>query len=100
MNDTPLDGSTATASPHSDGKPLTTRDRVIGVALGAVLIGYCIAVWIQPDLTSIDRSNFSGRGGRSVAGLINLLWWWPTATVAGLFGALVVFVSLKPPSAK
>ena len=70
-------------------EPITEKDKLIGVILAAVFIALCIGVWLKPDLISLDTSEFSGRGGRAIARILDVIWSRPAGTVAGILGLLV-----------
>jgi len=70
-------------------EPVTAKDKVIGIVIAVVLIALCVATWLDPDLISLDTSDFSGRGGRAIARVVNIIWSRPTGTIAGIVGLLV-----------
>lgn len=73
--------------PHKE--PVTMADKLKAGVLALVLIGFCVAVWRVPDLLNVDPADFSARGGRKIARMLNWLWSRPMATLAGLLGLLV-----------
>lgn len=72
-------------------EPITARDRIIGGIIALVLIGFCVGVWLAPDLVGVDTSELSGRKGRSVGNIVNLLWSRPAGTIAGALGLLMAW---------
>lgn len=95
MKESSIDRIAAPSAVSSHDKEVTTKDRVAALVVGAVLLGFGVAVWVWPDLVAIDPSDVGGRRGRWIAVLLTWIWWKPVATVAGLLGALMVFASLK-----
>ncbi len=69
-------------------QPITVKDKVLGIAIAVVLIALCVGTWFKPDLVSIDTSQFSGRGGRSIARILNVVWSRPAGTIAGIVGLI------------
>lgn len=70
-------------------EPVTAKDKVIGVVIAVLFIALCVGVWAKPDLISLDTSEFSGRGGRTIARILNIIWSRPAGTIAGIVGLLV-----------
>jgi hypothetical protein len=70
-------------------EPITAKDKAVGFLIAVVLLALCVGVWIQPDLIGVDSSDFSGRGGRKIARILNIIWSRPTGTVAGIFGLII-----------
>jgi len=100
MKETSMDRSAAPSAAASSDKPVTAKDRVAALVVGAALLGFCVAVWMWPDLVAIDTSEVGGRRGRLIAVLLTWVWWKPVATIAGLLGALMLFAALKGSSGK
>lgn len=78
-------------------KPFTMADRVIGVLMGAGMIGLGVWMWVQPALILVGDEVASGRGGRKVVGwlrLIDLVWSRPLAVILFLLAAMVLWSSL------
>ncbi len=76
-------------------EPLTAKEKIGAIVVAVVLIGFCVAVWVLPDLVNIDTSELSGRRGRGIAGVLNFVWSRPLATVAGVIGLLVGVSALR-----
>ncbi len=70
-------------------KPITAKDKVIGTVVAVVFIALCVGTWFKPSLISLDTSEFSGRGGRAIARIVNIIWSRPAGTIAGIVGLLV-----------
>jgi hypothetical protein len=79
-------------------KPLTAKDRVVGIVIALVLIGLCIGMWIRPDILPVESSDL-GRGGRRVVLIVEFVWSRGIGAILGLVGLLVIYGSLTKPSA-
>jgi hypothetical protein len=89
--------STVQAGSHGSDAPaaekhLSGTQRVIGGLFALALLGLCAGTWLAPDLLSFAQEvDVSGRGGRRIVNLINLLWSRPAGTIAGLLGLFIAF---------
>jgi C4-dicarboxylate transporter len=70
-------------------EPITAKDKAVGLLIAVVLLALCIGVWMKPDLIGVDSSDFTGRGGRKITRILNIIWSRPTGTVAGVFGLII-----------
>lgn len=69
--------------------PITLKDRITGALTGVVIAGLGVAMIIRPDLR-IDSDDMSGRRGRGLAWLLDLVWSMPAGIVLAGLGALVL----------
>lgn len=67
------------------------KDKLTASIVAFVFIAFCIGVWVMPDLFSIERSEFTGRGGRRIARSLKFIWSRPVGSIAGLIGLLLAW---------
>lgn len=77
-------------SENEDDKPLTIGQRIAGIAFALVLIGFGIAMFVNPDMGT------EGETSRKLIGkLIIWLWSRPLGVVLFLLAILVLIGSLR-----
>jgi hypothetical protein len=72
-------------------EPITIKDKALGAVIAIVFFALCAGTWLSPGLLSLDISQFSGRGGRTIAWLVNTIWSRPVGTIAGIIALIMVW---------
>lgn len=81
------------AKPRS--RPVTVRDKAIGLIIAALLLALCAGTWLKPDLVStLNASRSSDPGGQDLARLLDILWSRPAGGVAGALGLFIAWGAL------
>jgi hypothetical protein len=80
-------------------KPLTMKDRIVGILIACILVGLCIAMWLKPDILGLHATDFTGRGGRTIATIIDLAWSRPVGAILGVVATLMIYGSFTKPGA-
>lgn len=74
-------------------KPVTLKDRLIGLAIGIGLIALGVAMWVNPELSPAEGASVGRHRTGLWIWLIDLVWSRPGGAVSGLLGLLVAYGS-------
>lgn len=80
-------------------KPLTMKDRFVGVFIALVMFGLAAGMFIRPVLLGGAGDDLGGRKTRGYINLIEMVWSRPVGGVLILLGLLVLFGALTKKSA-
>lgn len=80
------------ASAPSKDEAVSPKEMILALIGAVILIAFCTAVWLHPLL--FDTASPSGRGGRRILAMVNLVWNRPVASIAGAFGLLILVGTL------
>lgn len=81
-------------------KPLTMKDRLVGIVIAIVMFALAAGMFVRPVLlSSADTTDVSGRRTRGLLNIIDLAWSRPVGGILILVGLLVVWGSLTKRSA-
>ena len=86
---------------EESAKPLTFKDRIGGIALALAFIAVGASMIVWPAFLSVDDENIpSGRGGRTIAVLLEVVWSRPVGGLLILLALLMVWGSITKKSAE
>ncbi len=83
---------------EANKEPLTLKDRIIGILIAAGLIAFGVCTWLWPELIAESGADPSGRGGRKILFVLNLLWSRPVGSIGILLGIAAVHGALTKKS--
>jgi len=85
---------------EESAKPLTMKDRIVGIVLALLFAGAGVGMLLSPDLFTFGDERPTGRGGRMIAFLLEVLWSRPVGGVLVLLALLMIWGSITKKSAE